>query len=232
MSFDWLFGPVEDVDEWLTGLFDGAPLLVALLVAFVLGLRHASDPDHLVAVTSLVAADEADTRAAARLGAWWGVGHAATLLVIGVPLIAVQVRAARLAGDRRREGRGGGDRGAGRAGRVQVGPGRLPRRAPHQHAEPATHAPGRHLFRGDSTEHTHRHVRSPTAGVRDRHAARSRRHRRGRGAADRRAALAGRGGGGAGGVRADVDAVDGRCAPACSPGCSPGRHRAASTGPC
>ena len=83
-----LFDPVEDVDAWLTGLFDGAPLLVALGLAFVLGLRHASDPDHLVAVTSLVAADDGDTRGATRLGAWWGLGHAAVLLVIGMPLIA------------------------------------------------------------------------------------------------------------------------------------------------
>jgi hypothetical protein len=57
MDFEFLFGPVEHVDEWLTGLIDGAPLAVALGIAFVLGLRHASDPDHLVAVTSHVAAD-------------------------------------------------------------------------------------------------------------------------------------------------------------------------------
>jgi high-affinity nickel permease len=87
MSFEWLFGPVEDLDAWLTGYFDGAPLLVALGLAFVLGLRHASDPDHLVAVTSLVAADGGDTRAAGKLGAWWGLGHATMLLLIGVPLI-------------------------------------------------------------------------------------------------------------------------------------------------
>ena len=87
MSFEWLFGPVEHADEWLAGFFDGAPLLVALLIAFVLGLWHASDPDHLVAVTSLMASDQADTRAAARLGAWWGTGHAVTLIVIGAPLI-------------------------------------------------------------------------------------------------------------------------------------------------
>ena len=73
---------------WLGGLLDGAPLLLALGVAFVLGLRHATDPDHLVAVTSLVVADERDVRAAVRLGAWWGVGHSAILLAIGLPLIA------------------------------------------------------------------------------------------------------------------------------------------------
>jgi ABC-type nickel/cobalt efflux system permease component RcnA len=88
MSFDFLFKPMEDVDAWLTQLFDGAPLAVALIIAFVLGLRHASDPDHLVAVTSLVAADGGDVRGAARLGACWGGGHALTLLAIGFPLIA------------------------------------------------------------------------------------------------------------------------------------------------
>jgi hypothetical protein len=86
--FEFLFEPVEGIDAWLTGLFDGAPLLVALGVAFVLGLRHASDPDHLVAVTSLVASEQGNTRAAARLGAWWGIGHALTLVAIGLPLIA------------------------------------------------------------------------------------------------------------------------------------------------
>jgi ABC-type nickel/cobalt efflux system permease component RcnA len=88
MNFEFLFKPVEGMDAWLTGLFDGAPLLVALGIAFLLGLRHASDPDHLVAVTSLVAADDGDTRGAARLGAWWGLGHASMLVLLGIPLIA------------------------------------------------------------------------------------------------------------------------------------------------
>jgi high-affinity nickel permease len=88
MSFDFLFKPFEELDSLITGLFDGAPLLVALGIAFLLGLRHASDPDHLVAVTSLVAAEDGDTRKAARLGAWWGIGHASALVAIGIPLIA------------------------------------------------------------------------------------------------------------------------------------------------
>ncbi len=87
MSFDFLYHPVESLDESLTSLFENAPILVSLGLAFLLGLRHASDPDHLVAVTSLVAGDKSDSRAAARLGAWWGAGHAATLLAIGIPLI-------------------------------------------------------------------------------------------------------------------------------------------------
>jgi hypothetical protein len=76
VSFEFLFTPLESADSSLTGLFDGAPLLVAMGIAVVLGLRHASDPDHLVAVTSLIASDHGDARAAARLGAWWG--HAVT----------------------------------------------------------------------------------------------------------------------------------------------------------
>ena len=76
MSFEFLFAPVEEIDAWLTGLLDGAPLLVALGLAFVLGLRHASDPDHLVAVTSLVAAEGGDTRGAARRGSGRGGGLA------------------------------------------------------------------------------------------------------------------------------------------------------------
>jgi hypothetical protein len=90
MDFELLFKPVESVDLWLEGLFAGAPFAVVLLIALVLGLRHASDPDHLVAVTSLVAADGGGVRGAARLGAWWGIGHAGALIVLGVPLILLK----------------------------------------------------------------------------------------------------------------------------------------------
>jgi hypothetical protein len=83
---------MEHLDNTLSGLFDGAPLVVALGIALLLGLRHASDPDHLVAVTSLVAAEDGDTRQAARLGAWWGVGHACALIVLGIPLIAFRAQ--------------------------------------------------------------------------------------------------------------------------------------------
>ena len=90
MGFEFLFEPVEHLDGWLASLFDGAPFVAVLALAVVLGLRHASDPDHIVAVTSLVATRAADVRAAARIGAWWGLGHAATLLALGLPLIALR----------------------------------------------------------------------------------------------------------------------------------------------
>jgi hypothetical protein len=57
-------------------------------LAALLGLRHATDPDHLVAVTALVGGEpDAGPRRAARLGAWWGAGHATVLSMVGVPLI-------------------------------------------------------------------------------------------------------------------------------------------------
>jgi hypothetical protein len=90
MALDPLYQPFDQLDGSLTGLLDGAGLAVALGLAFLLGLRHASDPDHLVAVTSLVATDDAGTREAARLGGWWGAGHAIALLAIGLPLIALK----------------------------------------------------------------------------------------------------------------------------------------------
>jgi ABC-type nickel/cobalt efflux system permease component RcnA len=90
VSFDALSQPFEQIDDQLTELFVGAPLLVALGIAFVLGLRHASDPDHLVAVTALLARDDGSVRAAAKIGAWWGVGHSLVLIGIGIPLIALK----------------------------------------------------------------------------------------------------------------------------------------------
>ena len=92
MGFEFLFEPFEYADELLTSMFDGAPLPTVLALAVVLGLRHATDPDHLVAVTSLVAARAADLTTAARIGAWWGTGHAATLVALGLPLIALRTQ--------------------------------------------------------------------------------------------------------------------------------------------
>ena len=78
------------LDESLGGLAEGHGTFVVLLVALVLGLRHASDPDHLVAVSTLVA-DVRDraVRAAAVLGAAWGGGHAVAMLAFGVPVLLV-----------------------------------------------------------------------------------------------------------------------------------------------
>lgn len=75
------------VDHAVAGLLDGGGLLLLVPLAFALGLRHATDLDHLVAVGALVGGDGGDVRGAARLGAWWGVGHAAALLLVGIPVV-------------------------------------------------------------------------------------------------------------------------------------------------
>ena len=79
------------VDGFISGHAAGHGALVVLLLAFGLGLRHASDPDHLVAVSTLVADTRGRAaRAAARLGAAWGLGHATTLLAFGLPVLLLR----------------------------------------------------------------------------------------------------------------------------------------------
>jgi ABC-type nickel/cobalt efflux system permease component RcnA len=162
-SFDFLFRPLEHLDAWLTGLLHGASPLVALGIAFVLGLRHASDPDHLVAVTSLMAAERGDTRKATRLGAWWGAGHAGVLLLVGLPLIFLKSSLPAWL-------EGGAEKTVGvvillLALRVMLkwmrGDFRL---TPHDHTAPtdvAHERSRRHLRRGPGSDHRHVHVRSP-----------------------------------------------------------------------
>jgi hypothetical protein len=76
------------LDHQIATLSDGATLLVVIAVALALGLRHASDPDHLAAVTTLIASGkERAVRSAARLGFVWGMGHATSLFVFGLPIV-------------------------------------------------------------------------------------------------------------------------------------------------
>lgn len=78
------------LDGWLEGLMHGpASLGVILLISALLGLRHASDPDHLAAVTTLIASedDPEKVRKAGLMGLVWGAGHGTTLVLIGLPLV-------------------------------------------------------------------------------------------------------------------------------------------------
>jgi high-affinity nickel permease len=78
------------IDGWLEGLLHGdVGVGVILLVSLLLGLRHASDPDHLAAVTTLIASGEErhQVRKAGTMGFLWGLGHGTTLVLIGLPLV-------------------------------------------------------------------------------------------------------------------------------------------------
>jgi high-affinity nickel permease len=59
-----------------------------LIVAVLLGLRHATDPDHLTAVSTLVLSDDREgARKAGLLGFAWGLGHATTIFIFGLPVV-------------------------------------------------------------------------------------------------------------------------------------------------
>jgi high-affinity nickel-transport protein len=57
-------------------------LLVLVSLGFVLGMRHATDPDHVVAVTTILSR-ERRAGDAALVGLLWGVGHGVTVLLVG-----------------------------------------------------------------------------------------------------------------------------------------------------
>lgn len=64
--------------------------LAPILLGALLGLRHATDADHLVAVTAIVSRERSLVRAA-RVGALWGVGHTLTLLAVGGAIIVFRL---------------------------------------------------------------------------------------------------------------------------------------------
>jgi ABC-type nickel/cobalt efflux system permease component RcnA len=57
----------------------------------LLGMRHALEPDHLAAVSTLVAGDHGERRSAAFLGVCWGLGHTIALVVVGIVLVALRM---------------------------------------------------------------------------------------------------------------------------------------------
>jgi ABC-type nickel/cobalt efflux system permease component RcnA len=70
---------------------DAMPLTVAG-VGFVLGLRHALDPDHVVAVSALVS-ERAGVRRSTLVGALWGLGHALSLTLAGSVILVLKLSA-------------------------------------------------------------------------------------------------------------------------------------------
>jgi high-affinity nickel-transport protein len=64
--------------------------LSVLALGFVLGMRHATDVDHVVAVTTIISQHRSVARAAA-VGALWGAGHTATIVLVGGAILFFRV---------------------------------------------------------------------------------------------------------------------------------------------
>ncbi len=61
-------------------------LFAILALGFFLGMRHATDSDHVIAVTTIVSRTRS-ARAALWVGALWGFGHSATILTVGGAIV-------------------------------------------------------------------------------------------------------------------------------------------------
>jgi ABC-type nickel/cobalt efflux system permease component RcnA len=61
-------------------------LVSILALGFFLGMRHATDPDHVIAVTTIVTRERKLSRSA-MIGAFWGIGHTLTILIVGAGII-------------------------------------------------------------------------------------------------------------------------------------------------
>ena len=57
-------------------------VFAVMVLGFFLGMRHATDPDHVIAVTTIVAREKTPS-GATLIGAAWGLGHTLTILVVG-----------------------------------------------------------------------------------------------------------------------------------------------------
>ena len=65
-------------------------LLAVIGVGFVLGMRHATDPDHVIAVTTIVSRQRSILRAGL-IGILWGIGHTLTILFVGAAIILFNI---------------------------------------------------------------------------------------------------------------------------------------------
>ncbi len=65
-------------------------MLTAITLGFIVGLRHAFDPDHVVAV-SAIASRQRSPWTVSWIGVSWGVGHSLMLLATGFALIALRI---------------------------------------------------------------------------------------------------------------------------------------------
>jgi hypothetical protein len=60
--------------------------IAILAIGFFLGMRHATDPDHVIAVSTIVSRERSIVKAG-WIGILWGIGHMLTILVVGAAII-------------------------------------------------------------------------------------------------------------------------------------------------
>lgn len=65
-------------------------LLAAFGTSLLTGMRHATDPDHVVAITTIVARERSVVRAAG-IGMLWGLGHTLTILLVGALIVGFRL---------------------------------------------------------------------------------------------------------------------------------------------
>jgi high-affinity nickel permease len=70
--------------------FGSAPFGLVLL-GLMLGMRHATDPDHVIAVTAILTR-ERRLFSAVRVGLVWGLGHSATVLAVGMAIVFFKLK--------------------------------------------------------------------------------------------------------------------------------------------
>jgi high-affinity nickel permease len=66
------------------------PLLSVVLLGLFLGMRHATDADHVIAVTMIVSREN-KLRSATLIGCLWGIGHTFTVMLVGTAILVFGV---------------------------------------------------------------------------------------------------------------------------------------------
>lgn len=127
-------------------------------LGFVLGLRHALDPDHVVAVSTMVSRTRR-LGASWLLGAFWGLGHTATVFAAGAAIVLLKIEVPPALESRLEAVVGGmlvflgGANLRGRwTGRWNV--------SEHEHGHSHDGGHGHHLV-PSASGHSHRHAHSP-----------------------------------------------------------------------
>src|SRR5262249_28210676 len=73
--------------------------LIVLGIRFLLGLKHALDPDHILAVTTFLGTEK-HLRRACRVGLFWGFGHTIALSAFGIAVVGLKIPMSKWLADR------------------------------------------------------------------------------------------------------------------------------------